>query len=160
MTFHYIDHWWPRPRWYVVALGHNELTHCDLSHPYHHLIIWVRSRNCGCLVTWFCYQLIAKPGNKTAAVSWPDPYKHIYIYIFVCVGACVRACVCFFHPPYWGFLQCPKGLCDYPIQTTLSCDGWRSSVAVFKTLILCIVWNHYGVMMSHVIVYLSQHWLW
>ena len=34
--------------------------------------IWVRSRNCGCLVTWFCYQLIAKPGNKTAAVSLPD----------------------------------------------------------------------------------------
>ena len=36
--------------------------------------IWVRSGNCRCLVTWFCYQLIAKPGNKTAAVSWPDPY--------------------------------------------------------------------------------------
>ena len=36
--------------------------------------IWVRSRNCDCLVTWFCYQLIAKPGNKTATVSWPDPY--------------------------------------------------------------------------------------
>ena len=36
--------------------------------------IWVRSRNCGCLVTWFCYQLIAKPVNKTATVSWPDPY--------------------------------------------------------------------------------------
>ena len=36
---------------------------------------WVRSRNCGCLITWFCYQLIAKPGNKTAAVSWPDPDK-------------------------------------------------------------------------------------
>ena len=36
--------------------------------------IWVRTRNCGCLVTWFCYQLIAKPGNKTAAVSWPDRY--------------------------------------------------------------------------------------
>ena len=31
------------------------------------------SRNCGCLVTWFCYQL-AKPGNKTATVPWPDPY--------------------------------------------------------------------------------------
>ena len=29
---------------------------------------------CGCLVTWFCYQLIAKPGNKTATVTWPDPY--------------------------------------------------------------------------------------
>ena len=38
-----------------------------------HKYIWVRSRNCGCLVTWFCYQLIAKPGNKTATVSWPDP---------------------------------------------------------------------------------------
>ena len=36
--------------------------------------IWVRSWNCVCLVTWFCYQLIAKPGNKMAAV-WPDPYQ-------------------------------------------------------------------------------------
>ena len=39
--------------------------------------IWVGSRNCGCLVTWFCYQLIAKPGNKTATVSWPYPYCNI-----------------------------------------------------------------------------------
>ena len=39
-----------------------------------YIYIWVRSRNCGCLVTWFCYQLIAKPGNKTATVPWPDPY--------------------------------------------------------------------------------------
>ena len=23
-------------------------------------------------VTWFCYQLIAKPGNKTVAPMWPD----------------------------------------------------------------------------------------
>ena len=38
------------------------------------IIIWARSRNWGCLVTWFCYQLIAKPGNKTATVSWPGPY--------------------------------------------------------------------------------------
>ena len=37
-------------------------------------MIWVGSQNCSCLVTWFCYQLIAKPGNKTAAVSWPDTY--------------------------------------------------------------------------------------
>ena len=36
--------------------------------------IWVGSRNCDCLVTWFCYQLIAKPDNKTATVPWPDPY--------------------------------------------------------------------------------------
>ena len=42
----------------------------------HASCIWVRSRDCGCLVTWFCYQLIAKPDNKTAAVPWPDrPYS-------------------------------------------------------------------------------------
>ena len=44
--------------------------------------IWVRSRNCGCLVTWFCYQLIAKPGNKTAAVPWPDPYAVCFVLVF------------------------------------------------------------------------------
>ena len=38
-------------------------------------LIWVRSRRCGCFVTWFCYHLIAKPGNKTAAHSWPHPYS-------------------------------------------------------------------------------------
>ena len=26
------------------------------------------------LVTWFCYQMIAKPGNKTGPHSWPEPY--------------------------------------------------------------------------------------
>ena len=35
---------------------------------------WVRSRKCGCLVTWFCYHLIANPGNKTATPQWPDTY--------------------------------------------------------------------------------------
>ena len=46
--------------------------------------IWVRSRNCGCFVTWFCYQLIANPGNKTATVPCPDPYyTYIYIYIYI-----------------------------------------------------------------------------
>ena len=36
--------------------------------------IWVSSRKCSCLVTWFCCHLIAKSGNKTAAPSWSDPY--------------------------------------------------------------------------------------
>ena len=46
-----------------------EIRRWNQSHVIH---IWVRSRNCGCLVTWFCYQLIAKPGNKTASfVTWP-----------------------------------------------------------------------------------------
>ena len=39
------------------------------------VFIWIRSRSCGCLDTWFCYQLIAKPGKKTATVPWPDLYK-------------------------------------------------------------------------------------
>ena len=38
---------------------------------------WVRSRRCICLVTWFCYHLIAKLGNKTASLSWPDPYEYV-----------------------------------------------------------------------------------
>ena len=38
---------------------------------------WVRWRRCGCLVTWFCYHLIAKPGNKTATPSSPDPYHFL-----------------------------------------------------------------------------------
>ena len=39
-----------------------------------YICIWVRSWKSSCLVTWFCYHLIAKPGNKTAAPSWSDPY--------------------------------------------------------------------------------------
>ena len=61
----------PQARRYRLRLTQESLKltiRCKLS------LIWVRSRNCGCLVTWFCYQLIAKPGNKTAAVLWPDPY--------------------------------------------------------------------------------------
>ena len=41
-------------------------------------LIWVKSRRWGCLVTWFCYQLIAKPGNRTGAPLWPDPYVTFY----------------------------------------------------------------------------------
>ena len=40
-------------------------------------MIWVRSWRCGCLFTWFCYQMIAKPGNKIAAPLWPDPYQKV-----------------------------------------------------------------------------------
>ena len=33
--------------------------------------MWVEPQRCDCLVTWFCYHLIAKPGNRTAPPSWP-----------------------------------------------------------------------------------------
>ena len=58
---HYLNQYWPRfMSRYVTSLDHK--------------IIWVRSWNCGCLVTWFCYHLIAKLDNKTAKVPWLDPY--------------------------------------------------------------------------------------
>ena len=40
---------------------------------YFALCKWVISQRCTWLVTWFCYHLIAKSGNKTASPSWPDP---------------------------------------------------------------------------------------
>ena len=40
-----------------------------------HGSVWVRSWRCGCLVTRFCYLLIAKPGNKTATPPWPNLYE-------------------------------------------------------------------------------------
>ena len=40
--------------------------------------IWVRSWRCACHVTWFCYQMIAKPGNKTGPPSRPDPYQQAH----------------------------------------------------------------------------------
>ena len=52
------------------GFGHWKISYCN--------IIWVRSRNCDCLVTWFCYQLVAKPGNNTATVRWPDLYTFFY----------------------------------------------------------------------------------
>ena len=46
---------------------------------YSYMVCWVMEVYC--LVTWFCYQLIAKPGNKTVAPQWPDQcleFKGIY----------------------------------------------------------------------------------
>ena len=45
-------------------------------------LIWVWSWRCGCLVTWFCYQLIAKPGNMTAESPWLNPYCFCFVYVF------------------------------------------------------------------------------
>ena len=66
-------YWWLSARLqylHCYGTGHTAVLHWAIN-------IWARSRNCGCLVTWFCYQLIAKPGNKTAAVPWPDPYVNL-----------------------------------------------------------------------------------
>ena len=63
--FHITD-----PLWWE-STGNQWLPH--KMFPCHDNIVCIRSRRCGCLVTWFCYQLIAKPGNKTASPSRPDP---------------------------------------------------------------------------------------
>ena len=36
-------------------------------------ICYVRPWRWNYLITWLCYQMIAKPDNKTAAPPWPDP---------------------------------------------------------------------------------------
>ena len=57
--------------------------------------MWVRSRRCACLVTWFWYQLIANPDNKTVAPLWPCPYHpreaealnltyHCHCFTYIC----------------------------------------------------------------------------
>ena len=52
--------------------------------PYHALLDTIMgSWWCGCLVTWFCYQLIAELGNKVAVPWWSDPW---YYYTFVALG--------------------------------------------------------------------------
>ena len=45
--------------------------------------IWVGLRKCGCHFTWFCYRLIAKPCNKTAALPWPNPSVHTVTSTFI-----------------------------------------------------------------------------
>ena len=57
-----------------VGLRSNQSLFLFCCHPDGHQLYGSGHENCGCLVTWFCYQLIAKPTNKTATVLWPDPY--------------------------------------------------------------------------------------
>ena len=69
------------------------------------MYIWVRSRNSGCLVTWFCYQLIAKPVNKTAAVLWPDPYIYV-LYVWYITWIIHSVFFCFILLSYKSVLVC------------------------------------------------------
>ena len=64
----------------LILVSWQILTHCmswflwNSHQPY-----WMKAygsghERCACFVTWFCYQMAAKPGNKTDAPLWPDPY--------------------------------------------------------------------------------------
>ena len=51
------------------------------------LLMWGRSWRCAAvLLPVFCYQLIAKPGNKTATPPWLDHYPVITNLIFTSIG--------------------------------------------------------------------------
>ena len=73
-----------------VSSAHNRFLHKTVK--------TVKPWRCGCLATWFCYQLIAKPGNKTATPLWVDPlllwhssFKHIEnIYYYKYMGQAMK----------------------------------------------------------------------
>ena len=121
----------------------------------HHKDIWVRSRNCGCLVTWFCYQLIAKPGNRTAAVSWPDPYVVWCLltpcYIIQCAVGSYRMLPCrltrhfSFSYTYqiWMWIRWSKlYFCDNIIVPNEEID----------TMVLVLYCKHFAMMMNALII--------
>ena len=60
--------------WYFTLCCISKLFICTTA-------LWVRSRRWACLVTWFCYHLIAKPGDKTGKPSFPDPYIRLSSYV-------------------------------------------------------------------------------
>ena len=113
--------------------------------------IWVRSRNCGCLVTWFCYQLIAKPGNKTAAVSWPDPYTVECRYNAVLYNMILHT----------SLQELRQGINQSPNQqkTTYTSPWWVSYRVSFVNIFkIGENWSHYnGTTMYHVANGISGH---
>ena len=54
-------------------------------------LTWVRSQRCACLVTWFCYHLIAKPGN----IRQPHlrDLTHIYFWKVQCKTGFLHLCL-------------------------------------------------------------------
>ena len=42
-------------------------------------MIWIRSRRCAGVVTWFCYQMIAKSGNNAGPTSWSNSHDQIWL---------------------------------------------------------------------------------
>ena len=100
----------------------------------------VRSRKRGCLVTWFCYQMITKPGNKTVASSWPEfafnPTDNVYAFVLCHVSLWFDTSRFYPKPP--GFLHWQNAndavlksrsretsrKSWYCITTTIQCRGY------------------------------------
>ena len=112
--------------------------------------IWVRSRNCGCLVIWFCYQLVVKPGNKTATVSWPDPYTENNVWVGVVNW--LRNFGVYYPSCDWAQEQFITGghtlfyfLHDMIVRPWITIEHMTFTV---HTLILCFTWYVYLLMMT------------
>ena len=97
-------------------------------------LIWVRSRNCGCLVTWFCYQLIAKPGNKTATVPCPDPY---YVTGINHSSPCPMNIITCLYSPEGYRLMAPVGIkpCHHPHEMCGLWMWWHMESTVILQII-------------------------
>ena len=62
-----------------VIIKINQFQHITVN--FYRVRLWRWS----CLVTWFCYHMIAKPGNKTGTPSWPDPHAQLFWQISLCI---------------------------------------------------------------------------
>ena len=78
-------------RWFQTRCRHRDVTvttrytgecrkvFCQTIHAYPTFrLAYIRDqvKTVGLFCYWFCYHLIAKPGNNTSPQSWPDPYIH------------------------------------------------------------------------------------
>ena len=101
--------------------------------------IWVRPWRGTCLVTWFCYHLIAKPGDKTTAPSWPDPYANFNLR--KCIQDVIYKMASILSPPQ---------LCRH-LNCILWCILWET---------LAVLWNGCNPLNSHgILLDLCQKWL-
>ena len=112
------------------------------SNEYESLIICIRSWRLSCLVTWFCYHMIAKPGNKTGTPLWPDQYvlNNIVHLILPVTGPSLHPSVTKPNPTnsFHLILNSTHNLWKVPQiyynlwvskQTLTHIDGWRVTVS-------------------------------
>ena len=102
--------------------GNSNLSHHIALHS--EILIWVRSWRCGgCLVIWFCYHLIAIPGNKTAAPSWHDPYVPVNTVLCMICHRKFLIChnVIWATPRFqWAIVLLVMAQCWFPCSKTLT----------------------------------------
>ena len=76
---------------YNSAQNHHIIVYRWTNLPGFSTVTRIGSWRCDCLVTWFCYQLMAKPGSKTAIPSYINetlwsycPLRKYWFWPFMC----------------------------------------------------------------------------